>query len=429
MNMKHTFFLAVFCISSLFSDQTHLCSFPKINLCELVKYISKSKEVNIVADESLLDFDVSFMSNQERSSEQLFTDMLVLLEEYKLEAIKKDDCYIIRKKEIIKAPRQSENSFESVKLKYHLGDEILASIKAISASLNTEIEEEGLLQKAIISTNWVKSSNTLFFTANKLITKKLKDLIAKLDAPLKQVYVEVLVIETDFSKGQDFGVTWQNAPSAEILTACKDSLTNGLSPSTIGDAIINGKKIFSHISSFASFVQNDHNTSIVLNQKIIVTENHQSSIFEGDSIPFAGSVIKLTGANERTTSNIDYQDVGVSLQITPMISDTGMVTLSMDEKITESRDHLIDSATNLSGIKTSKTQMKTQASIPDNHFLILSGMSRKVKSKRVSKVPLLGYIPIIGSLFTKEREVEQKKSLIIFVRPHIVEEQTAQSMA
>jgi type II secretory pathway component GspD/PulD (secretin) len=238
------------------------------------------------------------------------------------------------------------------------------------------------------------------------------------------VYVEVLVIETDVNKGHHFGVSWQNTPSKDILTACKNSLTGGINMGIVGDAIVNGKQIFTEISSFVQFVQSDTDTSIVLNQKILARENKLSTIFEGDSVPFAGSIIELHGNNQRTTSNIEYKDIGVMLNIIPMISDTGVITLSIDEKITESHDHLIDGSTNLSGIKTSKTQMTTEAHVPNNHFLVLSGMSRKVKTTKKSGVPLLRSIPWIGGLFSSEKEVELKKSLIIFVRPCILYDTT-----
>jgi type II secretory pathway component GspD/PulD (secretin) len=249
----------------------------------------------------------------------------------------------------------------------------------------------------------------------------MKNLIEKLDVPLKQVYVEVLVIETDINKGNEFGVAWRNAPSSDIISACKDSLSGGMNMDIIGNAIVNGKKIFNGLASFVKYIDTDTNTSIVLNQKILARENKLSTIFEGDNVPFAGSIIELSGTNERRTANIEYKDIGVSLSITPMISDSGIITLAIDEQITESHNHLIDTATNLSGIKTSKTQMTTEAHVPNDHFLVLSGMTRKVKTIRKTGPPILRSIPIIKSLFTSEKAVELKRSLVIFVRPHIVE--------
>ncbi|MCH9621458.1 MAG: Type 3 secretion system secretin [Chlamydiia bacterium] len=410
--------------SLVFSKESHFCSFPKISLSELIKYTGKIAEVNFIADDNDLDINVAFISQSSRSSDQILKDVLLLIKEQGLEVIKNDDSYLIKKPKKLALKSIPKKEFDLYKLKYHSGEEIVAHLKNIKSSLSENPSDQDL--KITLSTiQWVKSSNTLFFSANPDVSKRLKDLIEKIDTPLKQVYVEVLVLETEVKNGQDFGVSWQNSPSADILKACKDSLSQGSTMSIIGDAIINGKKIFSEISSFVKFLESDTNTNIVLNQKILARENKPSKIFEGDNVPFAGSIVELTGTNQRTTSNIEYKDIGVLLNLTPMISDNGIITLSIDEQITESHDYLIDNSTNLSGIKTSKTQMTTEAHIPDNHFLVLSGMSRKVKSKRITGVPILRSIPLLGRLFSSEKNVEQKKNLIIFVRPHIVNNSSA----
>jgi type III secretion protein C len=402
-----------------------MCSFPKISLRELIRYTGKITGVNFIADEKLLDFDVVFISSSKSSPDEMMKDLFVLLKEYKLEAVKDGNSYIIRKmvekEQEIKASKSKEE-FHFYKLQYHHGSEILSHITAARASLDEEVPFNADLKKTISSMQWVQSSNTLFYSATKEGAKQINALIQKFDTPLKQVYVEVLVIETDISKGHDFGVSWKDTPSKEILAACKESLTGNINIGVIGDAIVNGRQIFFNLTSFVKYLSSDTNTSIILNQKILAKENKLSTIFEGNNVPFAGSIVELTGTNQRTTSNIEYKDIGVTLNITPMIGANDIISLAIDEKITESHDHLIDGSTNLSGIKTSKTQMTTDVHVPNDHFLVLSGMSRKIKTVKKGGVPILKSIPILGHLFSYEKEVELKKSLIIFVRPHIVKE-------
>ncbi len=418
------FFLLITHLSLVFGEENYSCNFSKIPLGELIRYVGKVVEVNFIADEKLLDFDVVFMSNKGSSPDAVLADLFTLLGEYNLEASKKGESYLIRKipEEKKEEKEERESEFDLYKLKYHSGEEILTHLKDSSGGLNDKNFSDTALIATIKNLQWVKASNTLFFSATKETSLRLKALIEKLDTPPKQVYVEVLVIETDVNKGHNFGVSWQNTPSKDILAACKDSLVGGINMGIVGDAIVNGKQIFSELTSFIRYIQSDTETSIVLNQKILARENKLSTIFEGDSVPFAGSIIELHGNNQRTTSNIEYKDIGVMLNIIPMISDTGIITLSIDEKITESHDHLIDGSTNLSGIKTSKTQMTTEAHVPNNHFLVLSGMSRKVKTTKKSGIPLLSSLPWIGGLFSSEKEVEVKKSLLIFVRPCIIED-------
>jgi type III secretion protein C len=64
--------------------------------------------------------------------------------------------------------------------------------------------------------------------------------------------------------------------------------------------------------------------------------------------------------------------------------------------------------------------MMTHAHVPDKHFLVLSGMSRNTRSKQKTGLPCLGGLPLVGALFSKKQNVDSKRNIIIFVRPHII---------
>ena len=162
-------------------------------------------------------------------------------------------------------------------------------------------------------------------------------------------------------------------------------------------------------------------STIVLNQKIITQDNKNSTIFVGDNIPFTGSVIQTVGQSQQTTANIEYRDIGVSLSITPRLGEGDVITLSLNEEITESVDsEPMNNNTTVNGIRTTKTNMATHVHVPDKHFLVLSGMIRNSKAKHKAGIPCLGSLPLIGALFSKTKKLDEKRNIIIFVRPHII---------
>jgi len=120
----------------------------------------------------------------------------------------------------------------------------------------------------------------------------------------------------------------------------------------------------------------DGDCSIVLNQKLITQDNKNSTIFVGDNIPFPGSVVQTVGQSQQTTSNIEYRDIGVSLSITPMLGDGDVITLDLDQEITEAINlpSLSATTTTINGIRSTKTNMATHVHVPDKQFLVLSGM-------------------------------------------------------
>ena len=103
-----------------------------------------------------------------------------------------------------------------------------------------------------------------------------------------------------------------------------------------------------------------------------------------------------------------------------MLGEGDIITLNLDEEITEVVDHIPTSNSTVNGIRTTKTNMATNVHVPDKHFLVLSGMVRNAKSHHKAGIPCLGSLPIIGSLFSKTKKQDEKRNVIIFVRPHII---------
>jgi type III secretion protein C len=192
----------------------------------------------------------------------------------------------------------------------------------------------------------------------------------------------------------------------------------GFDMGVIGDLIFHKGKSFVSLASLVSALQADGDASIVLNQKIITQDNKNSKIFVGDNIPFTGSVVTTVGASQQSTANVEYRDIGVNLSITPRLGDDDVITLDLNEEITEA--HPTDINSQAGGIKTTKTNMMTHVHVPDKHFLVLSGMARNTRSQHKAGLPCLGGLPFIGAAFAKKENLDTKRNIIIFVRPHII---------
>ncbi len=455
-------FLLFFQLSAY--DDDYVIDFPKVPMNELIRFISRISHVNFIADESLLDFDVSFYSGKAASPEDLLAILIELLNHNGLEVKKQGDYYIIRNQPIQSsdevytssnkpplAPMIKDGRFHLYKLQYHQGSEIMAAIKQMSTDLiSNRVGDEQMLA-SIASVQWIESTNSLFFSGTPGIIEEMTHLISTLDSPIKQVFIEVLVVETSMNNSLDFGVQWSlNSkiknrfgfgsgnfePSSDKVSFAEtmksiDATTTptglnqfptvrGFDLGIIGDIIFHKGKSFLSLGSLISALQGESDYSIVLNQKILAQENKGSTIFVGNNLPFAGSLVQTIGSSQQTTANIEYRDVGVSLNITPLIGKNDIVTLKISEEITEAMDQTIHKGQQLSGIKTSKTNMSTNAHVPDGHFLILSGMTRTVEAKAKTGPPCLGGIPYIGGFFSRKEKKADKSSILIFVKPTVI---------
>ncbi len=472
---------------SLREESGHTINFYDAPVIEVIRFVSRISEVNFIFNNKDLGFNVTLASGKPVSAEHVLKALLQILKVHGFFVDGEDNYYVIHKKgeakESVLAEKREEelglketlftgpqliaSSFEPAqhqvaeskepaeffiyKLQYHQGSEIEEAMKKIAADMQNKADKPVKLLAAINSLQWIKGTNSLLSSADLETQEALRKLIVSLDVPLKQVFIEVLVVETDVKKAHEFGLEWaaggkfkdkigfgmgnfannQTTPAfANTMQTIGANVTpsglsqipigSGFDLGVIGDIIMHKGRSFLTLGSLVSAIQMDGDSTIVLNQKIITQDNKNSTIFVGDNIPFTGSVVQTVGQSQQTTANIEYRDIGVSLSITPMLGEGDIITLDIDEQITESLGDAQTSTTNVGGIRTTKTNMATHVHVPDKHFLVLSGGVRNARSHQRTGIPCLGGLPWVGHVFSKKRQHNEKRNILIFVRPHII---------
>jgi type II secretory pathway component GspD/PulD (secretin) len=452
-------------------DEGYCINFHDVPAIEFVRFVSRISEENFIYNSKDLNFNISLSTGKSVSTAQIVQALIQLLKIHGFSAAHDNGYFVIRKvvegtpldfsiknaDALLAAntsgvlPMPSEKyEFFVYKLQYHEGERIVETLKKIAGDLKSQPDAPARLINAIQSLQWVQATNSLLCSTDPDTIVKLRSLIDDLDKPLRQVFIEVLVVETDVKKGMEFGLQWaaggqfQNkvgfgtgnfAPNSSFASTMQGvnpqkpptgldqiPLVPGFDLGVIGDVIMHKGKSFLSLGSLVSALQVDGTSTIVLNQKIITQDNKNSTIFNGENIPFTGSVVQTIGQSQQTSANIEYRDVGVSLSITPRLGEGDIITLDINEQITETVDHDVMGSNNttVNGIRTTKTNMGTHVHVPDKHFLVLSGMIRNTKSRRKAGIPCLGGLPIIGMAFSKTKKDEEKRNVIIFVRPHII---------
>jgi type III secretion protein C len=431
----------------------HKINFSKVTASELLKFISRITKTSFIFNEKDLNFEVSFVSGKEAAEEEILHSVITLLEHRGFNVKGKGGCFVVEARpegqpieiKTLNLPKvhpiSEEEVFHVYKLQYHQGNEIEAAIKQLASS--TRKNDPSFIE-AIASMQWIKSTNSLMISASAPTLKTIISLIKSLDTPQKQVYIEVLVIETDLKDGTSFGLNWSaqsrykdrlnlgvtNSSSDREVASLRHRLNDvksglptgrGFDLGVIGDLITHKGTTFLELGALVSAIQTDHSNSIVLHHKVIAQDNKMSKIFVGDNIPFAGSVVETIGPSQQTTSNIEYRDIGVSLNITPYIGENGIVTLEISEEITEAAEHLMAQTKQGSGILTTKTNMVNRVHVPDSHFLALTGMVRNKKYRAKTGIPCLGGLPFIGAALSHKDASSEKRNIIIFVKPTIIE--------
>lgn len=366
------------------------------------------------------------------------------------------------------------NVFFVYKLKYRSGDDIARSIQAIGTNLQYNGVGNVDLISAIYSIQWVEITNSLIISGTMDSVEKVKKLIDDLDTSPAQVYIEILIIDTTISNSLDFGVEWialaneqsklafasgllNSPPSAaptgslgiqqnplfggarSALNSPPPNAARGGAAGTggdiplqggefglgiVGNIIRHGSGSFLTLGSLIHALQSEANTVIVQNPKIMAQDTREANFFVGTNIPYqtTNTIIRDTGS---VTQNIQYEDIGVQLRVTPQVGPGGVVTLDIDQAISDIQDaeatiSTVGGSTLLLAPTTTKTLTSTRVHVPSGCFLVMSGHIRDVKTYTKQGIPCLGSLPWIGSAFSSTLEAREKRNLIMFIQPHVI---------
>ena len=342
------------------------------------------------------------------------------------------------------------------RLQYRKGDQLVDALSRIAESLRYNEKANIDLINAITSTQWIESSNSIMVTGTQLALDRVKQLILEIDVPLRQILLEMLIIETTVSDGLNFSVDWgsefadDHAAGAQAWQSGTSGLLKlpaatttvgqvtiptlgqqGFQLGVIGRRILLGNMYFSSLGFLVNALHTVTDVDIKLNPKIVVEDNTPAELFVGQNTAFLSQAITNQLGNV-IANNVEFRDVGTRLSVTPQIGNGNMITLVIGLEDSKDVSSGGSSGGGSSGIgpsgntinpgpTTSTTRTTTKIHVPNKFFVILSGMIREEKTVVQSNLPCLGGIPILAGFAKSERTTTAKRNLMVFIRPQIIE--------
>jgi general secretion pathway protein D len=293
-----------------------------------------------------------------------------------------------------------------------------------------------------------KSTNSLVILAGSKDYLVVRDVIRRLDIPRRQVFIEAAVMEVNLSKARDLGLSYHGG--AEIpglggiaVGGLKSGTLNSLSPLSLlslpglvggvigpsftnsaifGQASTAGATLPPQFGLIIQAMQTNNDVNIMQVPNILTTDNEKATITVGQNLPFPSAIsgIPQLGAsglsNLTPLQSVQRQDVQLKLEITPHVNASDYVRLEIDNEIS---DVLAANYNNL-GPATNKRTLKTVAVVRDQQPVVLGGIMKDSISESVTKIPILGDIPILGYLFKTRHKETVKQMLLIILTPYII---------
>ncbi len=235
----------------------------------------------------------------------------------------------------------------------------------------------------------------------------LKDKIARIDVPVESVVLETMFVELTESGAKNIGLDFNN-PNGQIGVATFQ--TGAFIPS--GFPIEHGLPSASLQAAIYAQVQEGHGR-IVSKPRISAQSGSTAKIVTGDALPIL-TAIALSGVNG-VSQQVQYVNVGVTLQIAPRVSSDGNVT-----------SHLFCVVSSVTGFSQgyptiSQREAETSATVHDGESFVIGGLTQESDLSSTQKIPGLGDIPLVGQLLHMNRGTKSKTELYIMVTPHVIQ--------
>ena len=270
-----------------------------------------------------------------------------------------------------------------------------------------------------------KANRILISDFPSVMDSQLK-LVDEIDRPERLIKISVKIIESTLDSASKLGFVWPSSITANLGSQSDSggSSSTSITPSA-GEYDPNngnwtwGTLSVKQVTLLLDFLKTNNNTKLISDPYLTVTENYEAEIKSETIIPIQTINRFTEGASTSDIVTFEDEEVGISLTVTPRINEEGKITLDVMPKV-ENIIGFSGPADNQKPI-TSSRSIRTRVTVNDGETLALGGLLSEEEFIRKQKVPLLGSIPIIGSLLFTHHNTERKKAdLIILITPTIV---------
>lgn len=293
-----------------------------------------------------------------------------------------------------------------------------------------------------------KASNALIIVAAPSDYQNLASVIKQLDKRRKQVYVEALIIEASVDKLKALGAKWRLMGThkgepytiggfGNIDSTSIQSILNGIEGASLGglgnflsvpitstgsDGTVTSSTLsVPGLAALFNLKEFKDTINILSTPQILTSDNKEAEIVVGENVPFISKRERDSTSSTTVLNSIERKDVGITLKLTPQITEGDFVKLDIYQEISSVKNATDNIMINV-GPTTTKRSTKTSVVIKDRETVVIGGLMQERDEVSLTKMPFIGDIPVIGWLFKDKNTSKTKTNLLVFITPNIIKE-------
>ena len=296
------------------------------------------------------------------------------------------------------------------------------------------------------------ATNALVISAAPQDWETLRNIIAELDVPRIQVFVQAIIVEVSAERQRQMGVEFLSSTSISNSVLglgtvnfgnLQKAIGNPLGLTGLGVGLASGSMCSIPMAAAAAVtgtttstsgsvtapcdvalitaLESDTHANVLSAPTLLTADNTEATIVVGENLPFVGSAASNAGLPGQIFNSVNRQNVGITLDIVPQVSDGGYVRLDLYEEVS---NVIASTANNANGPTTTIRSASTTVLIQDHRTAVIGGLMSNNENISNQGIPWISDIPVLGNIFSDKSSDKQKDNLLVFLTPHVVRNKT-----
>jgi protein transport protein HofQ len=260
-----------------------------------------------------------------------------------------------------------------------------------------------------------KRTNRLIVRDNKTVLKQIADWVTEMDLPIGQVEIAAHIVTINQDKLRELGVKWSAAEQTgesklHQPTGISADLSVGTATTKVGFNIarIDGRLLELELSA----LEQQQQLEIIASPRLMAAHQQPASIKQGTEIPYQVS------SGESGATAIEFKEAVLGMEVTPTIQPHGNIRLKL--RISQNMPGRSIQQADGEVLAIDKQEIETVVSVKDGETLALGGIFQQQNKDSSDSVPLLGSLPLVGSLFRHDAKNHQRRELVVFITPRLI---------
>lgn len=263
-----------------------------------------------------------------------------------------------------------------------------------------------------------EDNNALLIYATGKEYRKIEPALKRLDVAATQVIIEASIVEVTLDDSLDYGLQWSFDGDLNGGYSGIGELFGGPSipsPAGFGYSVLNKS---GSIKAVLNALAEKNLLNVISSPSVMVLDNQTATIQVGDQVAVPGNAVSN---GDNVTRSISYRDTGVQLTVTPSVNAGGMVTMDIEQAVTDIKaTEATSSGDGVAQPTFLERKITSRVAVRSSESIVLGGLIRENKGSGSSGVPILHEIPVLGGLFGKKSRIDTRTELLVIITPRAI---------